>query len=207
MSCAGSWSPSIRTSTQSLTYVEQFAQFQDYLIEEYARGRRVILIFDEAQNLSREALEELRMFTNINSNKDELLQLILMGQPELREIVSQPDLKQFAQRVASNYHLAAMTPTMVGDYIYHRLRVAGATREIFEPGAVRLIHEATGGVPRLVNQLCDLSMVYTFTADRPTVNEGTVRQVLNEGVFFGGGIQKYPHLSFSRDDQPSGTEV
>ena len=185
------------------TYVELFARFQDYLISEYAEGRRVILIFDEAQNLSREALEELRMFTNINSNKDELLQLVLMGQPELRDMISQPDLKQFAQRVASNYHLSPMTAPMVGDYIYHRLRVAGADREIFEPSAVRLIHDATGGVPRLVNQLCDLSMVYTFTAERQTVNESTVRQVLNEGVFFGGGIQKYPHLSFSREDEPS----
>ncbi len=186
-----------------LTYVQMFAAFQDYLIEEYAAGRRVILIFDEAQNLSREALEELRMFTNINSNKDELLQIVLMGQPELRDIIAQPDLRQFAQRVASNYHLAAMTETMVADYIVHRLEVAGADRSIFDPAAVHLIHEATGGVPRLVNQLCDLSMVYTFTAELETVSEAIVRQVLNEGVFFGGGIQKYPHLTFSREDEPS----
>lgn len=194
---------------RDVQYVELFAQFQTYLIDEYAQGRRVILIFDEAQNLSREALEELRMFTNINANKDELLQLVLVGQPELREIIARPDLKQFAQRVASNYHLAPMSAETVGDYIYHRLRIAGANREIFEPAAIRLIHEATGGVPRLVNQLCDLSMVYSFTGDRDTVNETTVRQVLNEGVFFGGGIQKYPHLNFSRDAEaqaPAATE-
>lgn len=189
---------------KDIPYVDLFARFQDFLIEEYAAGRRVILIFDEAQNLSREALEELRMFTNINSNKDELLQLILVGQPELRDLIARPDLKQFAQRIASNYHLNAMTSESVGDYIFHRLRIAGASREIFEPEAIRLIFEATGGVPRLVNQLCDLAMVYTFTADLDTVNETTVRQVLNEGVFFGGGIQKYPALPLNRDQRLSG---
>ena len=169
-------------------YVDLFAQFQAYLIDEYAAGRRIVLIFDEAQNLSRESLEELRMFTNINSNKDELLQLVLVGQPELREIVQRPDLSQFAQRVASSFHLPAMTAEMVRDYIAHRLSVAGATRAIFQVPATRLIHEATEGVPRLINQLCDLSLVYAFTKDNSYVNRATVQHVLDDGVFFGGGM-------------------
>jgi len=169
------------------TYVDLFGQFQSYLISEYAAGRRVILIFDEAQNLSRESLEELRMFTNINSNKDELLQLVLVGQPELRDLVRQPNLTQFAQRVAANFHLSAMDAQMVRAYISHRLKVAGAQHEIFSLSSTDMIHAITGGVPRLVNQLCDLSMVYAYTKNQQRVLRLTVQQVLDDGVFFGGG--------------------
>lgn len=176
------------------TYVDLFAEFQDLLIEEYSRGNRVILIFDEAQNLSRETLEELRMFTNINANKDELLQLVLVGQPELRDMIHRPDLRQFAQRVAANFHLNAMDETTVHNYIAYRLRVAGAERNIFRKAATQLISEATGGVPRLVNQLCDLSMVYAFTKGTKSVMRTTVQQVLDDGAFFGA------NLSNSEDD-------
>ncbi|SNR71803.1 ExeA family protein [Puniceibacterium sediminis] len=167
-------------------YVDLFARFQAFLIAEYAAGRRVILIFDEAQNMSRESLEELRMFTNINANKDELLQLVLVGQPELREMIRRPDLRQFAQRVSSAFHLSTMEAATVRDYITHRLTVAGAETEteIFSPEACVLIAETTGGVPRLVNQLCDLSMVYAFTRSEHMVTALTVQQVLDDGVFF-----------------------
>lgn len=169
-------------------YVDLFASFQNFLLAEYAAGRRVVLIFDEAQNLSRESLEELRMFTNINSGKDDLVQLVLVGQPELRTMVLRPDLTQFAQRVASSFHLHAMDAATVRDYVRHRLAVAGATTELFSPLALNKVHRATGGVPRLVNQLCDLSMVYAFTNGHRRVLCKTVRQVLNDGVFFGGGL-------------------
>jgi type II secretory pathway predicted ATPase ExeA len=170
------------------TYVDLFARFQAFLIEEYAKGRRVILIFDEAQNLSRESLEELRMFTNINANKDELLQLILVGQPELNTLVRRPDMTQFAQRISSNYHLPAMDAATVRGYIDHRLKVVGARQNIFSNDATLLIHEATRGVPRLVNQLCDLAMLYAFTADRKRIHRALVQQVLTDGVFFAGGL-------------------
>jgi type II secretory pathway predicted ATPase ExeA len=166
------------------TYVDLFSRFQTYLIEEYARGRRVILIFDEAQNLTRESLEELRMFTNINANKDELLQLVLVGQPELRDLVRRPDLRQFAQRVSAAFHLNKMDQATVRAYISHRLKVAGAKTELFHLSARDLIHEATGGVPRLVNKLCDLALVYAFTKGNKTVTRMTVEQVLDDGVFF-----------------------
>ncbi|WP_299850485.1 AAA family ATPase [uncultured Roseovarius sp.] len=169
----------------SATYVDLFDQFQEYLIGEYAAGNRVILIFDEAQNLSQESLEELRMFTNINANKDELLQLVLVGQPELREIVQQPELRQFAQRVASSFHLKTMDESTTLAYIGHRLKKAGAHRNLFTESASRLIHENTHGVPRLVNQLCDLSMVYAFAKNQKTVTLLTVEQVLSDGAFFG----------------------
>ena len=183
------------------TYVDLFGRFQAYLIAEYAAGRRVILIFDEAQNLSRESLEELRMFTNINAGKDELLQLVLVGQPELRDMIRRPDLLQFAQRVSSAFHLGAMDAPTVRAYIRHRLQVAGATQEIFLVSAADLIHEVTGGVPRLVNQLCDLALVYAFINDQTQVNRLTVQQVLDDGVFFAAGTRVAPSSEF-RSSQP-----
>jgi type II secretory pathway predicted ATPase ExeA len=174
------------------TYVDLFGRFQEYLIDQYAQGKRVVLIFDEAQNLSRESLEELRMFTNINANKDELLQLVLVGQPELRDMIRRPDLRQFAQRVSSAFHLGPMDLRTVRSYISHRLKVAGATTEIFHLSARDLIFEATGGVPRLVNQLSDLSMVYAFTKENKTVTRLTVQQVLDDGVFFVHTLEDTP---------------
>ncbi len=181
-----------QTVSRGESYVDLFARFQTFLIAEYAAGRRVILVFDEAQNLERAALEELRMYTNINSGKDELLQLVLVGQPELRDTVLRPDLTQFAQRVAANFHLSAMGPGTVRDYIAHRLQVAGGDPGIFDAAACARIHERTGGVPRLVNQLCDLALVYAFTGDEDRVTGDTVRQVLEDGVFFGGGTRTEP---------------
>jgi general secretion pathway protein A len=186
-----------QTGASGASYVELFAQFQAFLISEYALGNRVILIFDEAQNMSRESLEELRMFTNINTGKDELLQLVLVGQPELRDMVRRPDLTQFAQRVAASFHLSAMDAPTVRSYISHRLKVAGAEAEIFSPAAKALVHEATRGVPRLVNQLCDLAMVYAYTKEKLKVSRPTVQQVLDDGVFFGGGLpRRSPTLMF-----------
>ncbi len=173
-------------------YVDMYGQFQNYLVDEYAVGRRVVLIFDEAQNLSRDVLEELRMFTNINAGKDELLQLIIVGQPELRDVVLRPDLTQFAQRVAASFHLPEMESGGVEDYINHRLTVAGRTEPIFDSAALAAIYEATRGVPRLINQLCDLALVYAFTMDRQDVDAAIIAQVLKDGVFFGGGFAAAP---------------
>ncbi|MCQ0969701.1 AAA family ATPase [Paracoccus sp. TK19116] len=187
------------------SYIDLFSQFEAFLLEEYAAGRRVVLIFDEAQNLGRAALEELRMYTNINSGKDELLQLILVGQPELREIVRRPDMTQFAQRVASGFHLSAMTEEVVAKYIGHRVALAGGTEDLFSPGACRAIYEATGGVPRLVNQLCDLSLVYAFTSEDSLVTAATVQDVLGDGVFFGGGLSAEPLRVVNPDKRTSTT--
>lgn len=179
-------------TTADQSYVDLFAQLQDHVIAEYAAGRRVVLIFDEAQNLGRDSLEELRMLTNINSGKDELLQLILVGQPELRDIIRRPDMTQFAQRVAAGFHIGTMSEVSVRDYIAHRLTVAGGSPDLFTADAVAVIHAQTGGVPRLVNQLCDLSLVYAFTADEPAVTASVVNEVLADGVFFAGGVGAEP---------------
>lgn len=162
------------------SYVQLFAQFQDFLIAEYAAGRRTMLIFDEAQNLSVETLEELRMFSNINADKDELIQLVLVGQPELRDLIGQPRLTQFAQRVAAEYHLPGMSAAAVRDYVRHRLKVAGATREIFTPAACESVHAATNGTPRLVNQICDYALVYAFTDGIDVIDAGVIEQVVRD---------------------------
>jgi len=174
--------------TPDADYVALFGQFEEFLIDTYSKGRSVVLIFDEAQNLSRETLEELRMFTNINANKDELLQLVLIGQPELRDNVRHASLTQFAQRVAAGFHLPALSSEAVVNYIDHRLKVAGAVDDIFTPAACRRIFDETRGVPRLINQLCDFSLLYAYTDEALKVTEATVQQVLNDGVYFGGGI-------------------
>jgi len=168
-------------------YVDMYGAFQAHLVAEYAAGRRVVLIFDEAQNLTRDVLEELRMYTNINAGKDELLQLIIVGQPELRDVVMRPDLRQFAQRVAASFHLPEMGDAGVAAYITHRLTVAGREDPIFDEGAIAAIYEATRGIPRLINQLCDLALVYAFTMERQDVDRVIIKQVLQDGVFFGGG--------------------
>ena len=162
----------------------KFLKVQEFLIQEYNEGRRVLLVIDEAQNLSPEALEELRMLTNINLGKEEVLQLFLIGQPELRDHVRRPDLVQFAQRVAANYHLPYMKPETVGQYIAHRLSVAGGKPSLFSKQAAMLIYEATGGVPRLINQLCDMSLTYAYAQGDQVVKQATVQSVLDDGIFF-----------------------
>lgn len=162
----------------------KFLKVQEFLIQEYNEGRRVLLVIDEAQNLSPEALEELRMLTNINLGKEEVLQLFLIGQPELRDHVRRPDLVQFAQRVAANYHLPYMKPETVGLYMAHRLKVAGGKPSLFSKQAAMLIYEATGGVPRLINQLCDMSLTYAFATGDDAVKRATVQAVLDDGIFF-----------------------
>ncbi|MEM8629718.1 MAG: AAA family ATPase [Pseudomonadota bacterium] len=167
-------------------YVALFQLFQDFVIGEYAAGRRVILIFDEAQTLSMAALEELRMLTNINSNKDELLQLVLVGQPELRALIAEPALRQFAQRVTANYHLREMDAATTARYIEHRLKVAGGSGAEFTSQACERVFRFTRGVPRLVNQLCDFCLVYALAENEPLVIGSVVDQVVEDGVYFPG---------------------
>ncbi|MEP4199309.1 MAG: AAA family ATPase [Aliishimia sp.] len=176
-------------TTKDANYVDLFGQFQEHLINQYAAGRRVIVIIDEAQNLSRDNLEELRMFTNINSNKDELFQLVLVGQPELRDIILRSDLSQFAQRVSAHFHLGPMDEETVEAYIKHRLVMAGGSEDVFDSAACSAIHEQSSGIPRLVNQLCDLCMVYAFANGHQVIDADTVHQVLEDGVFFAGGAK------------------
>lgn len=169
-------------SDPSQDYVTLFEKFQDFVIEEYAAGRCVVLIIDEAQNLSFESLEELRMLTNINANKHELLQLILLGQPELRYKITAPELRQFAQRVTATYHLEPMDLNTARHYIRHRLEHAGGTGQEISPQAMRLVHETAQGIPRMINKICDLALVYTASAGHKTVSVTTIKELIRDGV-------------------------
>lgn len=164
------------------TYVVLFQLFQDFVIETYASGRRVILIIDEAQNLGTETLEELRMLTNINSGKDELLQLILIGQPELRELIERPELRQFAQRVTSTYHLKPLNASTTVDYIVHRLQTVGGTGEEFTEEAMRAVIGEARGIPRMVNKICDLALVYAASDGKPAVDGETINELIEDGI-------------------------
>ncbi len=163
-------------------YVELYQQFVDFLLGQYADGRSVLLILDEAQNLSEETLEELRMLTNVNSSKDELLQLILIGQPELRDMISQPEFSQFAQRVSVSYHLGAMDAVSSCDYIISRLRHVGGSGQEFTEAALNKIYDYSGGVPRMINKICDLALVYAASADQARVDEATIEELIADGV-------------------------
>lgn len=169
------------------SHVQRFQRFQDFVLENYAAGRHVALIVDEAQNLGVAQLEELRMLSNINADKDLLLQIILVGQPELREKLTLPELRQFSQRITSDYHLRPLEVHEVRGYIERRLAVAGAEREIFPKAICELIAHATGGVPRLINVLCDLCLVYGYSGDRFVIDEDVLRDLMSgmerNGVF------------------------
>lgn len=181
------------------SYVQLFQQLQQFMLEEYAAGRRVMLVFDEAQNLSMESLEELRMLTNINANKDVLVQLILVGQPELREMIQQPSMLQLAQRIAASFHLPAMDAETVAAYVTHRLKAVGGTGEEFSPDVLPVIHQTTGGVPRLVNQLCEFALLYAWSADQKLIDLQVIKDVITDGVFFGAAPKEQsPLVLFNR---------
>jgi general secretion pathway protein A len=147
-----------------------------HLLQSHARGRRTVLIIDEAQNLSREVLEQIRLLTNLETTKQKLLQIILIGQPELATLLAQQDLRQLAQRITARYRLTALTHEETRDYIAHRCRVAGATRPLFDRGAVRRVHALAGGVPRLINVICDRALLGAYALDKAAVDARIVQR-------------------------------
>lgn len=175
--------------------VALFDQLQRYLIDRYGKGMRTVLIIDEAQNLSHETLEELRMLSNINADKHQLLQLALVGQPQLKAMLRRPELEQLVQRVSSDFHLSPLGEEEVGNYIRHRLHVVGCDREVFENSAVELIAAVSEGVPRKINVLCDTALVYGFSGGSQRITAPILNEVLLDkqryGVF--GEMSPYHH--------------
>ncbi len=159
-----------------------------YLLRAHSGGKRVVLVVDEAQNLAPEVLEQVRLLTNLETNTQKLLQIILIGQPELRELLDRNELRQLAQRITGRYHLAPLTVPETAAYVRHRLRVAGATSDIFTAGALREAHRLSGGVPRLINILCDRALLGAYTQDRHQVGSSFLRRGATE-VF---GRQLWP---------------
>ncbi|MFU8821275.1 MAG: ExeA family protein [Gammaproteobacteria bacterium] len=159
-----------------------------HLLAAHAAGRRVVLIVDEAQNLSADVLEQIRLLTNLETAKQKLLQIILIGQPELREVLARSDLRQLAQRITGRYHLEPLEPEELRAYVRHRLEVAGSRTEIFTPGALRTLHQCSGGVPRLVNVVADRALLGAWSREQPVVSGQMARQAANE--VFGERIRR-----------------
>lgn len=151
-----------------------------YLLKAHAAGKRVVLIVDEAQNLAPEVLEQVRLLTNLETESQKLLQIILIGQPELRELLDRNELRQLAQRITARYHLDPLSADETAGYVRHRLRVAGATSEIFSNAGLREVHRVSGGIPRVINVVCDRALLGAFTREQHEVGARLVRQSASE---------------------------
>jgi general secretion pathway protein A len=161
--------------------IELLAILKDYMIRQYADGKKLLLIVDEAQNLSRRVLEEIRMLSGIEAQKEKLLRIILAGQPELSQKLDSPELEQLTQRVRLRFHLGALSKRETREYIEHRLEVAGANgRQIFGDDTYDLIYSYTGGIPRLTNILCDTALLCGFAEERSTIDTGLVEAAVEE---------------------------
>lgn len=161
--------------------------FEEFLYAQRSQGRRTILIVDEAQNLGEGALEGLRMLSNINVDKVQFLQSILVGQPQLKDMLRRPELLQFAQRVSSDFHLKALAREEVGDYIGFRLSAVGSRVHLFTNEACQVVAEASGGIPRMINILCDTALVYGYSSGASQINRKLMQEVItdkqNYGIF------------------------
>jgi general secretion pathway protein A len=166
--------------------LELYDVFVEFLLRQYTEGRRVLLIVDEAQNLDPLLLEELRVLSNVNADRHLVLQTILVGQPELRATLRRTDLRQFAQRISVDYHLPTLTQQESRSYVAHRLSVAGGRADLFDESAIDLAWSRSGGVPRLLNQLCDTALVYGFADQRERIDLELMSQVVADRS--GGGI-------------------
>jgi len=174
--------------------------FVDFLLAQYAQGKRTILIIDEAQNLPAEKLEELRMLSNVNNERDMLLQVLLVGQPELLGTLKRPDLRQFVQRVSVHCHLTPLQPAETAEYIAYRLGVVGGTKELFDDVSCAVVHHFSGGVPRLINLLCDQALVYGFSEDKETISYDIIVEIAMDRDHFGLSPFKNVPKEFSHSE-------
>jgi type II secretory pathway predicted ATPase ExeA len=161
--------------------VELLAMIKDFMVEQYAAGKKILLVIDEAQNLSRKVLEEVRLLSGLETQKEKLLRIIIAGQPELSHKLDSPRLQQLMQRVRLRFHLGALSKRETHEYIAHRLNVAGAKgRTIFDSAACDLVFRYAGGVPRLINVLCDTAMLCAFADERTVVDDKLVKAAVEE---------------------------
>ena len=160
---------------------EMIAVFQDFLISSRQENKRVTLIIDEAQNLPDNTMEEIRMLSNLEAEKEHLVQIILVGQPELRQKLRQPNLEQFIQRVTVHYHLEKLNQDEVREYVRHRLHVAGCPTyaTLFNDAAISAIWKASQGIPRMINYICDMSLVHGYADGMASIDENIVEAVLS----------------------------
>lgn len=167
-----------------------------YLLDAHAKGKRAVLIIDEAQNLSADVLEQLRLLTNLETNQVKLLQIILLGQPELRDKLSRPELRQLSQRIIARYHLEALSKQDVASYVTHRLTVAGVKDRLFSQSAMNKLYRLSGGVPRLINVLCDRSLMGAFAHNEKQVT-GSILAKASREVFGEPGVSPRLRKAYS----------
>lgn len=180
-------------STDGKTKVQLLRDLYHFLIDQYARKKRSVLIVDEAQNLSVESLEELRMLSNLETDERKLLQILLVGQPELKRILSVPELRQLRQRISIHCHINPLTREETEEYVLHRLEVAGNREAVeWEDEALGVVHEYGGGIPRLVNIICDFLLLAAYAEGSRTISEELVDEVANDPQFEG---QFFPRTS------------
>jgi general secretion pathway protein A len=157
------------------------AQMNQVLLDRIAKGREIVLIIDEAQNLSFEVFEQVRLLSNLETDKQKLLQIVLMGQTELKARLAAEELRQLRQRILVHYELRPFTRDEMAHYIQHRLTVSGgAGRPYFTPWAIRHLHRASGGIPRVINNLCDKAMLSSFIRDSDEVNYWDARRAVRD---------------------------
>ena len=156
----------------------------EFLIDTHTKGRKTVVLIEESQNLDPDVLEQLRLLTNLETNDRKLLQVVMIGQPELLDLLSRPDLRQLEQRVTARYHLMPLTKRETSDYIRHRLSVAGIKDSVFSPSALNKVFQLSGGIPRKVNLLCDRAMLGAYTKNTKKINSAIVTKAAEE--VFGG---------------------
>lgn len=163
------------------TKAAMLRQFNNFLLEELSRNNNVVLIIDEAQNLKSSVLEELRILSNLETEKEKMFQMILVGQPELREKLNAPNLKQLRQRIGVRFHITALPSDEIGEYIYHRLQVAGSSGDIlFSVDALDVIYKYSGGIPRLINTVCDKALLSAYVAQTKQIDSAIVERCIKE---------------------------
>ncbi len=151
-----------------------------YLLDSHASGRRAVLIIDEAQNLSADVLEQMRLLTNLETDQRKLLQIVMLGQPELINMLARPELRQLAQRIVARYHLKALDKNEVAAYVRHRLQVSGAQHQLFPDGLWNRIYKLSGGIPRVINVLCDRALLGAYVQGKERVDRSTLAQAARE---------------------------
>lgn len=187
----------LHIDTTGATTIKAFIDgINHYLLEQHAQGRNTVLLIEEAQNLDLDVLEQLRLLTNLETSERKLLQIILLGQPELKQMLARPELSQLAQRVTARFHLTPLSESEVGAYVAHRLAVAGCHRPLFPQPVVRRLYRLSRGIPRLINVLCDRALLGTYVQNRQQVNVKTLNRAAREVM------GKLPDAGMSSIKQP-----
>ena len=178
----------LEISYQAGTKGRLLSQLYDYLITQAFSGMNVVILIDEAQNLTPTVLEEVRMLSNLETEKEKLIQIILVGQPELKEKLQLPRLEQLRQRVALHYHITPLSVQETREYVQHRLAIAGGDPDAFESEALDRVYAFSRGVPRLVNLICDSALLTGFLRETKTITRGMMEEVIREAPLKREGI-------------------